>query len=136
MKREIKFRAWHIEHKQMFWWDVLWGNHRQGDGYIGMVLWGEKQTRHIHRDNMTLIDPNDCELMQFTGLKDKNGREIYEGDIVAHAIEGYTTPLSVVEFKDGMFVFTDSEYSTELIESLDYCEVIGNIYENPELLKA
>ena len=72
--------------------------------------------------------------LQFTGLKDKNGKEIYEGDIVSHSLDNSTIPLSVVSFEDGMFVFSDKEYTTELIESLDYCEVIGNIYENSELL--
>jgi len=68
-------------------------------------------------------------LMQFTGLKDKNGKEIYEGDIVSAF--GRT---SAVKFHDGYF-----DCGIDYIESqslnVDSYEIIGNIYENPELLK-
>lgn len=73
----------------------------------------------------------DFELMQFTGLKDKNGKEIYEGDILEYVerdwnkLKDLTVRCDVV-FEDGAFKPSiDPENS----------EVIGNIYENPELLK-
>lgn len=126
MKREIKFRAWN-EGKMV---DLL--------AITPLALDANMNTQLALKGMSGLFLPfgGSIELMQFTGLKDKNGKEIYEGDIVSHSMNDYTIPLSVVSFKDGMFVFSDDEDTTELIESLDYCEVIGNIYENPELIQS
>lgn len=63
---------------------------------------------------------------QYTGLKDKNGKKIFEGDIVRYIDNDL---IEYVEFIDGVF-FAGSE---ELRYA--YCEVIGNIYDNPELLE-
>ena len=73
------------------------------------------------------------DLMQYTGLKDKNGTEIYEGDIIwdAHAeIHGKVT------FDEGTFCVEWKTHIEHLFEVVSdyYAEVIGNIYENPELL--
>ena len=73
-------------------------------------------------------------LMQYTGLKDKNGKEIYEGDIIKYTQHYFNTPMikyktKIVEWKYDKW----GVYETNAGES--DIEVIGNIYENPELLK-
>jgi uncharacterized phage protein (TIGR01671 family) len=110
------------------------------------------------KDTVNCRSKKYVELMQYTGLKDKNGKEIYEGDILAipsiwhESIlddgsgpdEPYTQ-LVEMEFRDGCFgcvmeadsYFSDRFYSIkEITEEItdEPIEVIGNIYENPELI--
>jgi len=73
-------------------------------------------------------------LMQYTGLKDKNGKEIYEGDIVNSWYEEYNTGGIGSEFKKHIVEFKMGAF-TNCINTYKPIEVIGNIYENPELLE-
>ena len=78
----------------------------------------------------------DIELMQYTGLKDKNNKEIYEGDILSN---GNDEKLYKIIFENGSFraEFKGDfeEHSFDLIDVVAQgCEIVGNIYENPELL--
>ena len=78
----------------------------------------------------------DCPIMQFTGLLDKNGKEIYEGDIV----KGVTGYIFKIVFSDGSFMILSGlkhpeKNKTFLIYNPDFIEIIGNIYQNPELLE-
>lgn len=85
---------------------------------------------------------NDLNLMQSTGLEDKNGNEIFDGDILA--IETIDETLNVNVFWDdehALFMFESKQYNekqalAELLEDNSYpFEIIGNIYQNPELLE-
>ena len=115
--RIIKFRAWNKDFKTM-------GRPFTLQDAIG--------SREVNGVNTCGID-----YMQFTGLIDKNGKEIYEGDILQY-IDGDNSPeLYQVIFSNGNFILAsleDAEYD-EYIGDFDPKEVIGNIYENPELLK-
>ncbi len=93
-------------------------------------------------ENGLLEDENDFleyeikHKMQYTGLKDVNGVEIYEGDILRDDIED---EYAAVEFIDGAFVvgWESGSYQTEclLFDDCKHCYVIGNIYQNPELIQ-
>jgi uncharacterized phage protein (TIGR01671 family) len=100
------------------------------------------------------IDTENVILMQYTGLKDKNGKEIYEGDIVIRKEVDWSEteddcPYGEEPQKEAMRDVVTMDryprfwlqheafgYKGECLEHPDECEVIGNIYENPELLEA
>lgn len=108
--RKIKFRAWDWENKVMLNFKF---------GLEGLSL----ENREV------------CDVMQFTGLTDKNGKEIYEGDIVKMKTGGDYTELREVIFEEGAFRFNDQKTPhAGFIYSNKETEVIGNIYQNPELL--
>lgn len=85
---------------------------------------------------------NDIHLMQSTGLKDKHGKEIFEGDILGiETDEGILNVNVFWDSKHALFMFeseihNEKELLAELVEDNTYpFEIIGNIYENPELLE-
>lgn len=116
---EIKFRAWDKNAKKMIF----------GGSFIDV-----SQTPGVDRwvFGMDIFNhPDDVELMRFTGLKDKNGIEIYEGDIVK--MDG--GEVHEVVYKPAQFTFDwSSQDLSTLTRVYGGIEVIGNIYENPELL--
>jgi uncharacterized phage protein (TIGR01671 family) len=131
--REIKFRAWDKINKEMInfcekgfedFYTLEACNHGNGIYFL-----------HDTEEKKELAG-EDFELMQYTGLKDKNGKEIYEGDIVKtkdgifkvywnHYVWAFDNPNKYIPF---------SSYDWKTLEEM-VLEVIGNIYENSNLLK-
>ncbi|MFP7220171.1 YopX family protein [Bacillus subtilis] len=124
--RQIKFRAWHKK------WDRLINDIFLGDSEVKFPIGNTSDILNINEEYSNLI------FQQYTGLKDKNGREIYEGDIV---IDGHKNSAEVV-FDDGCFCVIGylGDLRTHPLRDSLFCgerfEAIGNIYENPELLEA
>ena len=123
--REIKFRAWDKEIEKMY--PVL-----EIDFVEEWVRMYSKITgRHCnHLDDLV--------LMQYTGLKDKNGKEIYEGDIVkGNFIKDNSEVIGKVAYfdKDTAFIchLLGGDYA--ILVNLEHLEVIGNIYENLKFLE-
>lgn len=112
--REIKFRAWWVGSKLMESWKE--------------ILRTEPLSMYFEPDERTV-------LMQYTGLKDKNGKEIYEGDIVLEYESGrgiYGIKYEVAYEHNGFWLKDrDNECGFGLTDDM---EIIGNIYENSELI--
>ena len=138
--REHKYRAWHRDEKQMYWFDITWGNFGQGDGWIGMVSISEKK-RTFHPSNQIQISSESVELMEYTGKEDSKGVDICEGDILRFDNEAYplSSGLYVIEWGTdeddcGFVCERESPYNYLLPSIWSRCRVVGNIFENPELL--
>ena len=122
---EIKFRAWDKKRKRMFAVTTL-----NASGAVSVF---------IDDDGLYLLPAEQVELMQYTGIKDKNGKEIYEGDIVENTYEYVGKVRYEVKWDCGRFIMTSKNpYNLVQIGMGIYpnsSKVIGNIHENPELLE-
>ena len=138
--RELKFRAWDKEYKKMWWFDLMWGNTvEHGSGWIGMVdsPKTEKYGEGILNDNRVQVDPIGKEIMQYTGLKDKNGKEIFEGDILKR-IDGENRVIKWSKASHSFEWFSDilpNRFWNSDDSDWELSEIIGNLYQNPELIK-
>lgn len=109
MSREIKFRAWDITNQ----------------------MW----LKRFNANLLNIGDLSNVEMNQYTGLKDKNGKEIYEGDIVI-LNDAEEENRCVVKYKYGSYILIDGDLREDLSNVEDrFLEVIGNIYENKNLLE-
>lgn len=134
--REIKFRAWDKQDKRMI-------VDEQDFLPVAVTNKGILRLSPYHTENLwSIADGERFVLMQYTGLSDKNGKEIYEGDILK-VPDLYETPENtsatyhneLIDFVECCFrlggqpLCDDAEYVS------DECEVIGNIHEHPNLLQ-
>jgi uncharacterized phage protein (TIGR01671 family) len=110
----FKFRAWDKTENKMFIPEHF----------------GFSESELITIDGGSIVPYGSYELMQFTGLHDKNGKEIYEGDILTNFYgEGE------VSFYNGRFIFESEHIRDGLWFIAEHGQVIGNIYEHPHLLE-
>ena len=132
-----KYRAWYVLAEEMI-------------NEILMISFVRKEIIGKFSDGSTSVplkfedkrNGEDVILMQSTGLKDKNGKEIFEGDILGVDTDEEIVNLNIYwDSKHALFMFESKKYNekdllAELVEDNTYpFEILGNIYENPELLE-
>ncbi len=127
-QREIKFRAFIKKGKRI---GKVYNLHWSDGLEISLqVKPDNSKFHHLYED----LDDHECIIMQYTGLKDKNGKEIYEGNIVNFDKRDRHNPY-VIKWGEGGFIMV-SKKDVDLHVWQNSIEIIGNIYENPELLKS
>ena len=132
-----KYRAWYVLAEEMI-------------NEILMISFVRKEIIGKFSDGSTSVplkfederNGEDVILMQSTGLKDKNGKEIFDGDVLACKTDDEVINLNIFwDEEHALFMFESKKYNeqeplAELVENNTYpFEIIGNIYENPELLE-
>lgn len=130
-----KFRAWIKTEKRMIETDDLLDIDYENEVVMTQQVYFENglpDDRDL--DNFVF---EEIELMQSTGLVDKNGKEIFEGDIVKMSKDVYSEPTyyEVVRHRGGAYRLESKQHGCELWLRHTDCEVVGNVYENPELLE-
>lgn len=127
-----RFRAWHHELGRLM--------------SVKCMFFQDSEIEEFELNDALMNDyitayPDEIELMQSTGLKDKNGKEIFEGDIVRQVrtqptTENETITGLVTMLEGAWLIMNDCEQLASFLWSeTDENEIIGNIYENPELLE-
>lgn len=121
----LRYRAWLKQYKKM-------------DNDIGEMYFEDGEFKYIGDDVHYKRLPEHVILMQSTGLKDRNSVEIFEGDIVKMSKDVYSEPTyyEVVRHRGGAYRLESKQHGCELWLRHTDCEVVGNVYENKELLDA
>lgn len=116
--RDVKYRVWDLDENKMYKY------------YFGVDT--KNPIVHLYGDDLDNIKENfrdRIKLMQYTGIKDKNGKEVYEGDVVDY----FRGELAKIGFIAGSFVIDSSSHTETMFELMGELEVIGNIYENNQI---
>ncbi len=124
--REIKFRQWIKSMKKFHYW--------------GFIVESEAQSFHgkYFKEPLGPMDDDRRESQQYTGLKDKDGEKIYEGDIIKYDTLASPQSKESVEWNEdisGFNPFVEYDSDCQVYVEMDTVEILGNIYENPDLLK-
>lgn len=136
MEREIKFRAWDVKRNKM----IHFSNPQICSEYNQLAFTVEEEEE---KEYLGCLPDNKIEIMQFTGLKDRNGKEIFEGDILKDNMKFENSdehPLVLVEWRDNdvAFIFKGINGGCYIIPTgyVQDFEIIGNKFQNPELLQS
>ena len=133
--REIKFRAWDSKRNLLLRIGLIdissntIYNAKSEDGYEFSYV--DKESKRYFEDKENWGVYQDLIIMQYTGVKDKNGVEIYERDIVW---DDHKEEYGLVVFEGGEYLCEWETHADSLCNELDYIEAIGNIYEHKHLL--
>lgn len=131
-----RYRAWvKIEKRMVFSDDILTIDYENKEIVTQQVYFenGLPDDRDIY-----CYDFDEIELMQSTDMVDRDGKIIFEGDIVKMSKDVYSEPTyyEVVRHRGGAYRLESKQHGCELWLRHTDCDVVGNIYENPELLEA
>ena len=128
--KELKFRCWDIEHNKMYYADMeeitagIGQDYGLEDNALGFV------NSHIREEKI---------IMQYTGLKDKKDKEIYEGDIIeTDLLDGISRKVKVIWDEENLSFRLHGNFYKKFLnvhDDRENIEIIGNIYETPGIIK-
>ena len=129
MTREIELRVWDKKHKIM----------SKVGSIINLDYQDNSEFKYITTGGNGIIEWEDAILIQFTGLLDKNGKKIFEGDIIQRIFQEKGYQICEVKFEEGTFGVEDYDHAGTLVlwalrSRSHHFVIIGDIHNNPELL--